>query len=81
MIALFPNSILNTIQVKAGVNILAKIPYFFPAFSLFLPRFLVLNNRKPLFLRRFRIFAYFFHPGGVAIGQNIFPWKSTNPFV
>ena len=38
-----------------GVNILAKIRYLFPAFSLFLPRFLVLNSRKLLFLPRFLV--------------------------
>ena len=63
------------ISLSPGVIILAKIHYFFPTFSLFLPRFLVLNNRKSLFLSRFRIFAYFLHPGGGgAIGKNIYPW-------
>ena len=57
-----------------GVNILAKILISSPTFSLFLPRYLVLNNnRKPLFLLRFLMFAYLFHPTPrwVAIGQSI----------
>ena len=34
-----------------------KIPHFSPTFSSSHPRFLVLRNRKLLFLPRFRIFA------------------------
>ena len=52
-----------------------------PSFSLFLPRFLVLNNRKPLF-PRFRMFALFLpptSPRGVAIGQNSYPWGVDCP--
>ena len=46
---------------SAGVNILAKIPYFFPQLFLISSSFISANNRKPLFLPRFRIFACFFH--------------------
>ena len=50
-----------------------------PTLSLFLPRFLVLNNRNPYF---FLVFGYLLissipppAPRGVAIGQNIYPCK------
>ena len=53
-------------------------PLFLPStISLFLPRFLVLNNRKPLFIPRFPDICLF-HTiprggGGGAVGQNINP--------
>ena len=53
---------------KSGVNILAKISNLFPFLLLLL--FLVFSaNRKPLFLPRFRIFAYFFHPRGSLLAK------------
>ena len=50
---------LSLLQKFSAVNILAKIPYFLPHLSpLFIPCFLVLNNRKPLFLHRFSDIFY-----------------------
>ena len=62
-----------------GVNILAKIPFFFyPTFSLFLPRFLVLNNRKLYF---FLVFGYLLissNPPPPALLVKIFTLESIN---
>ena len=49
------------IQLPYGVKYFGQNSLFLPTFSVFLPRFLVISNRKPLILPRFRsIFSKFF---------------------
>ena len=61
--SLFSLNLVNQYLQQSGGKHFGQNSLFLPpTFSLFLPRFLVLNNRKPLFLTRFRILAYFFYP-------------------
>ena len=60
----------NLCRGRPGVNILAKISNSFPFLLLISSSFFSAKQyRKSLFLPRFRIFAYFFHPRGSILAK------------
>ena len=69
----------NVTRVFSRVNIMAKIPYFFPLLLLisFFLRFLVLNNRKPLFLPRFSDICLFLPRGWGRYWPKYLPLKTV----